>query len=68
LQDKLEEQQKEMKKKYDSKEAEATTLQKEIEKLKKDLQEKEKEIKLLRVRARDRGEEGREIMEENERK
>jgi len=60
LQDKLEEQQKEMKKMYDSKEAEATTLQKEIEKLKKDLQEKEKEIKLVQVRIKDTGRERRE--------
>ncbi|XP_037773389.1 protein PXR1-like [Penaeus monodon] len=42
MQDKLEEKE-EMKKKYDSKEAEAANLQKEIGKFKKDLQEKEKE-------------------------
>jgi len=54
-----------MKMKYDSKVAESVNLQRENEKIKKDLQEKEKEIKLLRVRARDRGEEGRERREEN---
>jgi len=54
LQDNLEEQQKEMKK-YDSKEAEAANLQKENGELKKDLQEKEKEIKLMQVRIKDTG-------------
>ncbi|XP_063584600.1 ankyrin repeat and SAM domain-containing protein 4B-like, partial [Penaeus indicus] len=49
MQDKLEEQQKEMKKRYDSKEAEADTLQKENGELKKELQEKEKENKVTQV-------------------
>ncbi|XP_037776645.1 uncharacterized protein LOC119573500 [Penaeus monodon] len=59
LQDKLEEQQKEMKK-YDSKEAEAANLQKENTELKKDLHEKEKEIKLIQVCVRDTERERRE--------
>ncbi|XP_063615842.1 uncharacterized protein LOC134789039 [Penaeus indicus] len=42
-----EKQRKEMKKRYDSKVAEAATLQKENGELKKELQEKEKEIKLM---------------------
>ncbi|XP_063603204.1 capping protein-inhibiting regulator of actin dynamics-like isoform X1 [Penaeus indicus] len=47
-----EKQRKEMKKRYDSKVAEAATLQKENGELKKELQEKEKEIKLMQEQAK----------------
>lgn len=52
LQDRLEEQEREMKKKYDSKEAKAANLQKKISDLEDKLRKKEAEIRKIEVRVR----------------